>query len=444
MIDIDMFVQLIPWVLPPLLGALIGYVTNALAIRMLFRPLSRIRIGPIPVPFTPGVIPRRREELAESIGRMVSRDLLTTDVFTERFRNESFRLTLRRGIHRLLESVGDTPVRDARAVIDPVSLVNVAETLVLTTLQNTVDVRRAIQANAVDYVVSHADSISVGVDKALAGAPVLRALSDDHIERLVSELWPHVRETAERALHDPETQRQFQGILRRVLSYTLDQLNSFQRLVVTAGQYDRQLLARVPTITSRITAELGAFLHRPETGETVARRVQEWVAARRSQPFSELISPAGRSMVERSIAEILSDRDRVDRIVTRGIELLGGDDSIHHLFVTMKRTLSRFLDEHASVPLKHILPFVDARKGYLSRIVTSRLSPLLANIAPKFVAHLNIYQVVVDRINDLEIRQVEGLLLGIIRRHLRWINLFGALLGAAIGTVQLVLRAVGL
>jgi uncharacterized membrane protein YheB (UPF0754 family) len=43
--------------LPPLLGAIIGYVTNALAIRMLFRPLREYRIGPFRVPFTPGIIP---------------------------------------------------------------------------------------------------------------------------------------------------------------------------------------------------------------------------------------------------------------------------------------------------------------------------------------------------------------------------------------------------
>lgn len=62
---------------PPLLGALIGFLTNALAIRMLFRPLREVRVLGVRLPLTPGVIPRRRQELSRSIGRMVSEQLLS-------------------------------------------------------------------------------------------------------------------------------------------------------------------------------------------------------------------------------------------------------------------------------------------------------------------------------------------------------------------------------
>ena len=70
---------LLPWVLSPLLGAIIGYVTNALAIRMLFRPLEAKRIFGVRLPLTPGVIPKQRYVLADSIGEMVSEKLITED-----------------------------------------------------------------------------------------------------------------------------------------------------------------------------------------------------------------------------------------------------------------------------------------------------------------------------------------------------------------------------
>lgn len=60
----------------PLVGGLIGLVTNGLAIRMLFRPLKAVYIGKYRVPFTPGLIPKERPRLAKSIGEIVSRDLL--------------------------------------------------------------------------------------------------------------------------------------------------------------------------------------------------------------------------------------------------------------------------------------------------------------------------------------------------------------------------------
>lgn len=63
---------------PPLLGAFIGYLTNRVAIRMLFRPLTRWHVLGVPVPMTPGVIPGKRHELAINIGEMVGTHLLTS------------------------------------------------------------------------------------------------------------------------------------------------------------------------------------------------------------------------------------------------------------------------------------------------------------------------------------------------------------------------------
>jgi len=63
---------------PPLLGAFIGYLTNKIAIRMLFRPLKRWHVLGIRIPMTPGVIPAKRDELAKNIGEMVGSHLLTS------------------------------------------------------------------------------------------------------------------------------------------------------------------------------------------------------------------------------------------------------------------------------------------------------------------------------------------------------------------------------
>lgn len=68
---------------PPLLGAMIGYLTNKVAIRMLFRPLNPWYILGRRVPMTPGIIPSKRHDLAENIGNMVGEKLLTaTDIST--------------------------------------------------------------------------------------------------------------------------------------------------------------------------------------------------------------------------------------------------------------------------------------------------------------------------------------------------------------------------
>ncbi|MFX0558727.1 DUF445 domain-containing protein [Tepidibacillus infernus] len=61
------------------IGALIGAFTNALAIKMLFRPFKSWKIGSWQVPFTPGLIPKRRSEIAEQLGHMVENYLFTAE-----------------------------------------------------------------------------------------------------------------------------------------------------------------------------------------------------------------------------------------------------------------------------------------------------------------------------------------------------------------------------
>jgi uncharacterized membrane protein YheB (UPF0754 family) len=71
-------------------GALIGGVTNALAIKMLFRPYKPIYIGGKRLPFTPGLIPKRRQELAQQLGRMVVEHLLTPEGIRRKMNDEKF------------------------------------------------------------------------------------------------------------------------------------------------------------------------------------------------------------------------------------------------------------------------------------------------------------------------------------------------------------------
>ncbi|WP_445631345.1 DUF445 domain-containing protein [Nostoc sp. DSM 114167] len=65
------------YVSPPVLGGIIGYFTNDIAIKMLFRPYQAIYIAGRRVPFTPGLIPRNQERLALNISKTIMGSLLT-------------------------------------------------------------------------------------------------------------------------------------------------------------------------------------------------------------------------------------------------------------------------------------------------------------------------------------------------------------------------------
>lgn len=65
------------YVSPPIVGGIIGYFTNDIAIKMLFRPYQAIYIGGRRVPLTPGLIPRNQERLAKNISSTIMGSLLT-------------------------------------------------------------------------------------------------------------------------------------------------------------------------------------------------------------------------------------------------------------------------------------------------------------------------------------------------------------------------------
>lgn len=85
--------ELLPYtkyLIPPVVGAFIGYVTNRIAIKMLFRPLKAWKIGRLRVPMTPGVIPSKRLELATNMGEVVGDHLLTSEVIGKGLQQEVF------------------------------------------------------------------------------------------------------------------------------------------------------------------------------------------------------------------------------------------------------------------------------------------------------------------------------------------------------------------
>lgn len=67
----------------PIIGGVIGLLTNSIAIKMIFRPYKEVYIGKFKVPFTPGLIPKERPRIAKAIGKVVGNELLDTATLRE-------------------------------------------------------------------------------------------------------------------------------------------------------------------------------------------------------------------------------------------------------------------------------------------------------------------------------------------------------------------------
>ncbi len=73
-----------------IIGALIGWLTNIIAIKLIFRPLSPIRFPVLNIEIQ-GLIPKRRSEIAKSIGKVIELELLSIkDIINKIIENEDF------------------------------------------------------------------------------------------------------------------------------------------------------------------------------------------------------------------------------------------------------------------------------------------------------------------------------------------------------------------
>ncbi|MCY7433457.1 DUF445 family protein [Bacillus safensis] len=85
------------------IGAVIGAATNHLAIKMLFRPYKPYYLFGKQLPFTPGLIPKRRDEVAKQVGVMVMEHLLTPEGIQKRFESSEAKQEILRTVHQYID-----------------------------------------------------------------------------------------------------------------------------------------------------------------------------------------------------------------------------------------------------------------------------------------------------------------------------------------------------
>lgn len=64
-----------------IIGGIIGYITNIIAIKLIFRPINPIKI-PIINKEIIGIIPKRKSEIATNIGEIIQDEFLSSSVIT--------------------------------------------------------------------------------------------------------------------------------------------------------------------------------------------------------------------------------------------------------------------------------------------------------------------------------------------------------------------------
>ena len=529
----DTALAVLPWILPPVLGAIIGYVTNRIAIKMLFRPLTPKRVLGLRVPLTPGVIPRNRFDLARTIATMVSEQLLSPQALREQVDTPEFRRNLTGWIGERRRDFMQRPIGfqaskdqsaghpgnpgDSGYAGEAGASPDVLLEEVLAAFLHSPQCARMVQSLA-EQVAREvggrriSDITSPGRLADFVHDEVLPTLRNPELGNTASELvsdWLRDQLNQNKRLKEyltPENLEAIQGLVRNNLptatwlvfnwlrqpdmSQKLVQIGrdwvedtvSHQSLVTRAilslSGKKEEAIRDMPNIIGRVIDDAEQALSTPEMQDLVAealgitidrisgRRVKwligsneqtiYWMADRATRGAFNALSETSHASVREATARFYEKNSEatLGELAQRtlGVQasvVSGVTSNLMMNYLTAPETPSHIVGmaqqvggngDGDPVTLEGLVPLSEETARSVDEYLAGQVVSFLGGQLPELSRIIDVETLITNRINSFDVREVEQLVMSISGRHLRWINWFGAGLGAIIGLIQLAIN----
>ncbi|WP_416671990.1 DUF445 domain-containing protein [Egbenema bharatensis] len=399
------------WLLiaPPLVGGVIGYFTNDLAIKMLFRPYRPLYIGGRKLPFTPGLIPSNQERLAKRISDTIMGSLLTPEELQNLARKllqiDRTQAAIRWLLKLALEQVQGVNQAKAATVVANILRDLVGQSLprLIKALARQEDFLEAQLNQIFDQVLlelrltdKQAEQLSLWILEVVVPPDVIRqAIVDFLTDRNIRIIDEGFRERTSGTYWVVANLFGLRNTLTRLRTYCLDEKESSN--------------ARIAELIN----ELG-----------IHDRLQELLQnlSLQNLPMSTV----------RQLRKTMRDSVR-SYLQERGIDVLQGlSDSID--WDNVAKLLLRRLS-NSEVVTGSLEPVSQELALVLERYLERDLENLVAQVIPI----LNIDQVIIDRVRATSPRELELAIQGIVKNELQAIVNLGGVLGFTIGLLQAVI-----
>lgn len=361
-----------------IIGAAIGGVTNHLAIKMLFRPYKAIYIKNWRVPFTPGLIPKRRDELAKQLGLTVVNYLLTPETFRKKFFSKDIQDKVE---HFVQTKVEETIFTNDKTIQDWLNLAGFSH--LPTTIEQKVEAIVEGQFSSVKNTLS---------------TKSIRTLLSDDIQNTIDAKIPvavqHILEKGEDYFLSPEGEMTIKAMIDDFLSSK-----------GSLGGMINMFLGDSSSLVGKVQRELVKFLQAPGTTTLLTKIFsQEW--------------------------EKFKDRPAMDFL--QDVQF---DPILSKLQVYVKEQLA--ISERLNQPISYYWPEGNDWAKYT--VIPQVIEKAFVKAEEKLedvLKRLNLQEVVREQVDSFPVEKLEELVLGISKSEFKMITVLGAVLGGLIGIVQ--------
>lgn len=360
------------------IGSLIGGVTNHLAIKMLFRPHNPVYIWGKRLPFTPGLIPRRRDELAKQLGKTVVKYLLTPDTFRAKFFNATMREKVLEWLGQQTKEKIFTEEKTLQQWLDQAGLSHAPE---------------MIEKKLDDLIVQQVGQVQ-NVLATQTVEQLLPASWKERAESKIPEISRYILNKGDQYFDTVEGEQAIKGLIDGFLSSK-----------GTFGGMIQMFIGDGSSLVPMLQREVKKFLSSDSTFHVLNNLLQkEWDKLQVQtvpQLLGDLDFTSTTERIQKYASEQLAIRDRLD------------------------------------LPLVHYLP--DGAKWLQDNVYPKLVETTFTQVENKLediLSRMDLENVVREQVDKFPVETLEDLVLGISKREFKMITVLGFLLGGIIGVVQ--------
>ena len=485
------------FIVPILVGAAIGYTTNWIAIKMLFRPYYEKRFLGVHIPFTPGLIPKERGRIARSIGETVGSYLLTPEVVMkslshgrlddyiriwvesnmDRFKKEKRSIgdfiikSEKEGYERFLKTIKE---RVAEFICSQLGkeeskqrIIDLVESHILHSSSE--NILKSINQNMELFLYQLVESDNMKFELTNALETGIENLERE--DRRLEEVLPHdfiliIKESIQNQnktivsiikemLENPSMELKIKGMIASLVSQNMSK-------VIT-------MFLSPDIISDKVFNGIKEHIDKPEISESIALilvtmtdKVLEYKVGDLTTGISSKLQGDEIIKVSDSILSHISTEENMDRILhiveerinssqpeieKKALELISNEIEIlfasgkldHGIDLILDQMVESILDR----PIASILANIDdATIENMIELCKTIFDDFVKNRLPGIVELFNISKIVEDQINSFDVEFAEEIILQIAHKELKAITWLGALLGGIMGILSPLLQRI--
>ena len=392
----------------PFIGAFHGWFATRMVVVMLFRPYKAYYIpgSEIKIPFTPGIFPSRKRALAENIARTVTQTLLTPDDLqarTDRFVTEE---NLERAVGIVLETLIEGFSQQDKLQMLADELRKQVPGLLDTTAQNLITRLSERESPMLAQLIDHV--ILDGLKRLRLSGTEARNLVDYAYRNFFAPA--QIRQALETAL-TPQRAHNLQQIL---LSRTTGPLRFVLNFVNVEGIFVnfKEYLEKEPEKSEALIEE---FIFQLQLKEELTTQLMNLDLSQLAPDDVEAL----RQNLKTGIRHYLLDqREKIESMLEH-VEAVIGD--------SLSSRVLAFTPDQIEPELRQLI------KREVTRFAVRYLKSDLSRLIQKALAVLKLDEMIIGKIEAYSSIDIEALILGIMRKELKNLELLGLLIGLVLG-----------